>query len=81
MVRRTRKLWLVVAGVTLAVALGVTIAGVATAGEGKSRDTAWRGHAKYTIGLFGDMPYNALGREQYPNLLANINGSDVAFSI
>jgi hypothetical protein len=81
MLRRTRKLWLVVAGVTPVVALGVTIAGVATAGEGKSGDTAWRGYAKYTIGLFGDMPYNALGRAQYPNLLADINGSDVAFSI
>src|SRR5262245_31548815 len=35
----------------------------------------------YTIGLFGDMPYNALGRDQYPNLLADINASHVAFSV
>ena len=35
----------------------------------------------YTIGLFGDMPYNALGRAQYPNLLADINASHVAFSV
>jgi len=34
----------------------------------------------YTIGLFGDMPYNALGRSQYPALLTDINRSDVAFS-
>jgi hypothetical protein len=34
-----------------------------------------RGHEHYTIGLFGDMPYNALGRAQYPNLLADINES------
>jgi hypothetical protein len=27
------------------------------------------------------MPYNALGRSQYPALLADINRSDVAFSV
>ncbi len=35
----------------------------------------------YTIGLFGDMPYNALGKAQYPALLGDINRSDVAFSV
>lgn len=35
----------------------------------------------YTIGLFGDMPYNALGRAQYPALLADINRHHVAFSV
>ena len=35
----------------------------------------------YTVGFFGDMPYNALGRAQYPNLLADINASHVAFSV
>jgi hypothetical protein len=35
----------------------------------------------YTIGLFGDMPYNALGKSQYPALLADINRSHVAFSV
>ena len=35
----------------------------------------------YTIGLFGDMPYNALGKAQYPALLADINRSHVAFSV
>ena len=35
----------------------------------------------YTIGLFGDMPYNALGKAQYPALLADINRSDVVFSV
>ena len=35
----------------------------------------------YTIGLFGDMPYNALGRSQYPALLADINRSHVEFSV
>ena len=35
----------------------------------------------YTIGLFGDMPYNALGRSQYPALLADINAAHLAFSV
>ena len=40
-----------------------------------------RGPETYTIGLFGDMPYNTLGRAQYPALLADINASHVAFSV
>jgi hypothetical protein len=39
------------------------------------------GPSTYTIGLFGDMPYNTLGRSQYPALLADINASHVAFSV
>ena len=35
----------------------------------------------YTIALFGDMPYNALGKSQYPALLADINRAHVAFSV
>jgi hypothetical protein len=35
----------------------------------------------YTMGLFGDMPYNALGKAQYPALLADINRGHVAFSV
>src|SRR5215813_7141254 len=40
-----------------------------------------RGSESYTIALFGDTPYNALGRAQYPDLLADINASHVAFSV
>ncbi|HKF65669.1 MAG TPA: hypothetical protein VKB36_04055, partial [Vicinamibacterales bacterium] len=29
-----------------------------------------RGPHNYTIGLFGDQPYNTLGRSQFPALLA-----------
>jgi len=35
----------------------------------------------YTIGLFGDMPYNALGKAQYPALLSDLNHSHLAFSV
>ena len=74
-----RKRRIVLAGAVVALALGVAAVGVATAGAGKNGNG--NGHSKYTIGLFGDMPYNELGRQQYPNLLANINASGVAFSI
>jgi len=40
-----------------------------------------RGPRRYTIGLFGDMPYGALGKTQYPALLADINAHHVAFSV
>jgi hypothetical protein len=46
-----------------------------------SNDEGEKGGESYTIGLFGDMPYNALGRAQFPNLIANINASHVAFSV
>jgi hypothetical protein len=36
---------------------------------------------RYTIALWGDMPYGALGKQQYPNLLLDVNEADVAFSI
>src|SRR5215470_17874367 len=35
----------------------------------------------YSIALFGDVPYNALGKSQYPALLADINRAHVAFSV
>jgi hypothetical protein len=37
--------------------------------------------SRYTIALWGDMPYNALGKQQYPNLLLDVNDAKVAFSI
>src|SRR5262249_16830367 len=52
------------------------------AGPGEpSPDHHGRGPQRYTIGLFGDMPYNAQGRADYPFLLRDINQSRVAFSI
>jgi hypothetical protein len=35
----------------------------------------------YTVGLFGDVPYGAAGRAEYPRLLADMNRADLAFSI
>ncbi|HKB11333.1 MAG TPA: hypothetical protein VKD69_11780 [Vicinamibacterales bacterium] len=58
------------------------IAGSAVAHLGAARDDEGNGDRDgYTVALFGDMPYNTLGRAQYPALLADINASKVAFSI
>ena len=66
-------------GTAAAIAAGVMTAtiGVSSAKE----DASQRGGESYTIGLLGDTPYNALGRAQYPALLADINASHVAFSV
>lgn len=40
-----------------------------------------RDHQKYTVALWGDMPYGALGKQQYPALLQDVNDAHVAFSI
>jgi hypothetical protein len=71
-----------VAATALAAAVAVPLS---SAGAASGARSALPGHGRsperYTIGLFGDMPYGALGRSQYPNLLANINDNHVAFSI
>jgi hypothetical protein len=59
----------------------VAAACVGLAGDSASRGERGDGPATYTVGLFGDMPYNELGRSQYPNLLADINAHHVAFSV
>jgi hypothetical protein len=68
---------------TLFVAGGVALA--ATAGHAHDPDRSHdperapdREH--YTVALFGDMPYGALGKAQYPALLDDINQHQVAFS-
>jgi hypothetical protein len=35
----------------------------------------------YTVGLFGDVPYGAAGRAEYPRLLADMNEARPAFAI
>jgi hypothetical protein len=72
------------AGFVAAAAAVATVAAIAVGlaeGAGPASPGRGRGPETYTVGLFGDMPYNALGRSQYPNLLADINASNVAFSI
>jgi len=66
-------------GISVVVAATLTATAVATMHARGDDDRHGPDH--YTIGLFGDMPYNTLGRAQYPALLADINASHVAFSI
>jgi hypothetical protein len=72
-----------VAGRVIAVVAAATIA--ASARYNVSANDDRRGDRDddegYTIALFGDMPYNALGKAQYPALLADINRAGVAFSV
>ena len=63
--------------VTTAIVSTMAYSGLALA----TNDDDRRGPDSYSVGLFGDMPYNALGRAQYPALLADINASRVAFSV
>src|SRR5437762_13213732 len=67
-------------GTTAAIAAAAVCVGLARGSDDDRRDGE-RDADSYTIGLFGDMPYNALGRAQYPALLADINAKQVAFSI
>ena len=78
--RHRSAAYLVLAAVTaVALAAGAYVGIANGAGPPASPDHE---HASqtYTIGLFGDMPYNALGKAQYPALLADINASHVALS-
>ena len=72
---------LVTAATVSAAAVASVIPAGAASGAGSASPGQGRGPERYTIGLFGDMPYGALGRSQYPNLLADINRGHVAFSI
>jgi hypothetical protein len=49
--------------------------------RGDGDDHGGRGPDRYTIALWGDMPYNAIGKAQYPALLADVNAHHVAFSV
>src|SRR5438128_261022 len=70
---------LMLLGVLATAAIAAVAVGVAQ-GAGPTTPGAGRGPEAYTIGLFGDMPYNALGKSQYPTLLADVNNANVAFS-
>jgi hypothetical protein len=67
-------------GTTMAIVSAAVCVGLAT-GPDKDRRDDDRDADSYTIGLFGDTPYNALGRQQYPALLADIDAKHVAFSV
>lgn len=80
MTLRSRSRRTVIAALAAVAATAAVLGGIAQA-AGPTSPGQGRGPQTYTIGLFGDMPYNALGRAQYPSLLTDINASNVAFSV
>lgn len=77
MTQSTRNCFLALGAATLGLFVGTQLVQPVAHAE----DHFERNRESFTIALFGDMPYNALGKQQYPNLLADINHSDVAFSV
>jgi len=82
-VSRSFRGWSALLAAGIAALVGVSGAGTAQAEEHRDEHGQEHEHgpSKYTIALWGDMPYNALGKQQYPNLLLDVNDADVAFSI
>ena len=81
-VREKRRSAVVGAAVAVWVAAtAAVLAATALAGGGNGVTNGDEGHQHYTIGLFGDVPYGPAGRAQYPNLIADMNGTKLAFSI
>jgi hypothetical protein len=82
--RTPRGLW-----TALVVLVGTAAAAIATSAPRAQADDHGRFHDhdhdrepnRYSIALWGDMPYNALGKQQYPALLAAVNASSIEFSV
>jgi len=67
---------------TAAAALAAALGGALPAASSPGTPTAVAAPSgSYRVGLLGDMPYGAYGRALYPNVIKDINHSDVAFSI
>jgi len=72
-------------GLPVAILIGclAALAGVVS-GPGSATAVATRSAHNanhYVVGLFGDMPYGAIPKTQYPALLADMNAHDLAFSV
>src|SRR5215510_8286984 len=77
-IREIRSAIAIIAAVGIVAGAGYRLA---ADGDERHGDRDGRDEDAYTIALFGDMPYNALGKSQYPALLADINRAHVAFSV
>jgi hypothetical protein len=68
--------------VAATVAATTAIADHGNGGPGSGDGTRTYGLGQsYTVGLFGDVPYGAQGREEYPRLLNDMNAARPAFAI
>ena len=70
---------LTAAAAVIAATVGATVA-LANPAPQHHRDGFEHGGSAYTVALFGDMPYGAAGRAEYPRLIQNVNEARVAFS-
>lgn len=69
---------------TLAMAVGAAALGGRASANDRADDRGGErdcDESRYTVALFGDMPYGALGKAQYPALLDDINAHHVVFSV
>jgi hypothetical protein len=81
--RTSRKIGttvLVSAAMVGAVVVATTAKAPVAQANGHDRDGDNWGPQRYSVALWGDMPYNALGKQQYPALLADVNASNIALS-
>lgn len=78
-----RSFWrgAIAAAVTTAVLTSIMGASSAYANRDDDHEDGHAKGRKYTVGLFGDMPYGAKGRVEYPRLIADMNDANLAFSI
>jgi hypothetical protein len=68
----------VVSVLLAALAIGAIAAGIAVAGKANGNNKTF----EYTVGLWGDLPYNDVQAQTgVPNLIADMNSSDISFSI
>ena len=68
-----------IAPIVAALVAAAATAGAAAAGADHGHD---RDHGGYSIGLWGDLPYNAAQKTVgVPNLIADMNSQDLAFSV
>ena len=73
-----RRMLALAAAAVLVLAVGVA---AAFADRGDDQPSQSNDQSSYTIGLFGDAPYNAQGKLDYPYLVQDINRSRVSFSV
>src|ERR687885_917378 len=77
-----RSIWRVAITAAASAAVVAGTLGAAYARDGHGDDKGGQANGRpYTIGLFGDMPYNAAGRVEYPNLIKDMNNAKIEFSI
>jgi hypothetical protein len=67
-----RAYWPAVLGLAACVAMALSVYVGIAAGSGPTSPGQGNGPETFTVGLFGDMPYNAQGKADYPYLLQDI---------